>query len=97
VPVVKITRSPSIDEATYDAVNERVRIGADHPLGLLMHAAGWADGVFQIVEVWASEDYAERYESERLMPALQEVVGSDRFPGEERAVTVYDTHFLVTP
>ena len=93
MPVVKITRSPSIDRATYDAVNERVGIGADHPLGLLMHAAGESDDGFQIVEIWASEDYAERYESERLMPALREVVGA----GHQPAVTTYDTHFLVTP
>jgi hypothetical protein len=97
VPVVKITRSPSLDRATYDAVNERVRIGADHPLGLLMHAAGEADGVFQIVEIWASEDYAERYETERLVPAIREVVGSGHATGDPAAVTIYDTHFLVTP
>ena len=97
MPVVKITRSPSIDRATYDAVNERVRIGANHPLGLLMHAAGEVDGVFQVIEIWASEDYAARYESERLMPALQQVVGTDQFPGYQGAVTTYDTHYLVTP
>lgn len=97
MPVVKITRTQALTRDMYDAVNEKVRIGADHPLGLLMHVAGEADGVFQVIEVWASEEYAERYEAERLMPAVEEVVGSIAPGGRSGSTLIYDTHFLVTP
>ncbi len=96
MPVVKITRTPTLTRDTYDAANEKVRIGADHPLGLLMHVAGEADGVFQVIEVWASEEYAERYETERLRPAVEEVVGGSA-PWGSGATLIYDAHYLVTP
>lgn len=97
MPVVKITRTPSLNRDTYDAVNEKVRIGADHPLGLLMHAAGEADGVFQVVEVWAAQEYAERFEADRLIPAIREVVGDHSAAGGSARAVIYETHYLVTP
>ncbi len=97
MPVVKITRTPTLTRDTYDAVNEKLRIGADHPLGLLMHVAGEADGVFQVIEVWASAEYAELYEAERLRPAVEEVVGDTAPSGRSAPALIYDAHFLVTP
>ena len=97
MPVVKITRTPLLTRDTYDAVNEKVRIGADHPLGLLMHAAGEAEGVFQVIEVWASEEYAARYEEDRLIPALQEVVGDGAPTWNTATPLIFETHYLVTP
>ena len=96
MPVVKIMRTPTLTRDVYDAVNERVQIGANHPLGLLMHAAGEADGVFQVME-WAAQEYADRYEQDRLIPAMREVVG-DQVPGSRSGPTlIYETHYLVTP
>lgn len=98
MPVVKITRLPWLDRAGYDELESRVRVGANHPLGLMMHAAGDADGVFQIIEVWATEEHAQRYESDRLGPALNEIRADGAAASDSAAsVTVYDAHYLVTP
>jgi hypothetical protein len=95
VPVVKITRLPWLDRARYDELENRVRIGANHPLGLMMHAAGEAEGVFQIIEVWATADHAQRYEADRLRPALSEIAADGADPAA--SITVFDAHYLVTP
>jgi hypothetical protein len=45
--------------------------GGDAPEGLVIHAAGMADdGSRMLVEVWESEDAAERFTRDRLMPAF---------------------------
>jgi hypothetical protein len=79
----------------YDAVTAELEIETEHPLGLISHAAGELDGVWQIVEVWESEDYADRFDRERLVPAIEAVTGSAP-PGDAPTV-IYDLHQLITP
>ena len=65
----------AVDIETYDAINGELEVETRHPVGLIMHAAGEMDGAWQIVEVWESEEYARRFDAERLEPAIEAVTG----------------------
>ena len=41
----------------------------------MLHAAGEVDGSWQIVEVWYSQEYAQRFDLDRLVPAIAAVTG----------------------
>jgi hypothetical protein len=81
-----------LDWATYDAVNAGVDIEHQHPLGLIMHGAAEIDGTVQVAQVWESEEYARRYDEDRLKPALQ-AVGAPL----DAEVAMFELHHLVTP
>lgn len=88
---------PTEDRGTpnYDAITKKVGITEYPPDGLIVHTAGFSeDGTFRIFDVWESQEDAERFESDRLMPAIQE------FSGEDNAQPInqvtYDLHGVVT-
>jgi hypothetical protein len=78
----------------YDAINERMRLGEDPVDGLILHAAGFASGKFRMIEVWESPELEQRFERDRRMPALREVVRD----GAATPVThSYELHNLIAP
>jgi hypothetical protein len=79
----------------YDAVNAKIDMGANPPAGLIVHTAGEVDGQWQVVDVWETREDAERFDNERLIPAITEVAG----PGGPRGpqMTVYEAHNVVSP
>jgi hypothetical protein len=93
--VVLVHQGASITQERYDEVVRRLTGGksrlespADWPVeGLLVHAAGEAPGGFRVVDVWESEEAAQRF-GERLTPVLREV-GIDIDP------EVYPAHAFV--
>ncbi len=92
--ILRVIRPPELTRERYDAITSHLAVSTDHPLGLIMHSAGEVDGVWQIVEVWESEEYAQRFDRDRLGPAIVTIVGSQPPP----ATTVgYELHQLVTP
>jgi hypothetical protein len=93
--IVRIIQPPGITKEMYDAVGEKVDVDGNPPDGLILHTAGDADGTFQIVDVWESAEHAERFETERLIPAIALVTGGAN-PGEPKR-TVYEAHHLVRP
>ena len=64
-------------------------------LTLIVHAAGEADGVWHIVEVWDSEAYADAFDRDVLVPAIEAATG--RPPPGDAPVVSFDLHQLVTP
>jgi len=80
-----------LDEATYDAINANVDIEHHHPLGLIMHGAIHDDETLQVAQIWESEEYARRYDEERLKPALEAVSAP-----VEAEITVFQLEDLVT-
>ena len=91
---IRIVRPPSVDARRYDLVGDRLRMASDPPLGLISHAAGDRDGQWQIVEVWESEEYARRFDDERLTPTLESVIGE---PPPSSPMESYELHELITP
>jgi hypothetical protein len=81
-----------LDWATYDAINAAVDIEHQHPLGLIMHGAAEVGGTVQVAQVWDSEEYARRFDEERLKPALQ-AAGAPL----DAEISIFEVHHLVTP
>jgi hypothetical protein len=92
--VLRIVQPPMVTKEMYDAVNAQMDIDATPPDGLIMHSAGEVDGTFQIVDVWESEQHAQRFDAERLASAVAAVAGPDAPPGPP-PTTVYELHNLM--
>lgn len=97
--IIRISRPPMLTPETYDAVNEHARVVEEPPQGMLMHCLGQPDGVWQIVDVWEAAEQAERFDSERLMPAIRAVVGTapPDSPPPAPQVTSYELRNLILP
>ena len=50
-------------------------LGVEPPAGLIMSAAGEADGTWKAVKLWESKEAYERFLQERLLPAVRQVRG----------------------
>jgi hypothetical protein len=66
--------------ANYDEVSRRLNTEADPPAGLIIHCAGFDEqaGVFRIFNVWEKEEDGRRFEAERVMPIVLDLVSSGR-------------------
>ena len=76
--VVLVHQGPSLTQERYEEVvrkltgKSRMETPGDWPVeGLLVHAAGQGPNGFRVVDVWESEDAAQRF-GEVLGPLLQE-------------------------
>ena len=92
---IRIVRPQLLTIGVYDAVTAELGLEREHPPGLISHAAGEVGGVFQIVEIWEAEEYALRFDRERLVPAIEAVTGTP--PPGDAPTTGYLLHALVTP
>jgi hypothetical protein len=92
---LRIIRPQLVTADIYDAVTAELDIATNHPLGMISHAAGEVEGSWQIVEIWESEEYARRFDAERLVPAIELVTGSPP-PGDAPTMS-FELHQLVTP
>ncbi|MBA3839776.1 MAG: hypothetical protein M3515_07630 [Actinomycetota bacterium] len=80
----------------YDAVSSKVGIESDPPEGLIFHtAAEMEGGGVRIFNVWESRDAFERFQDERLLPAIRERFGGELPPPPEQKIT--EVHHLVAP
>jgi hypothetical protein len=95
VAIVRIIRPEGTTREMYDAVNAKIDIGAEPPAGLILHSAGEVDGHWQVVDVWESQEDAERFDNERLRPAIAAVAGEGD-PGGPPMI-VYEAHNVVCP
>jgi hypothetical protein len=91
VPILRLVRRPDGHDV-YQAVHKELQLHSRHPLGLIMHGASEVDGKTQIAQVWDSIEYAQRFETEILEPALRAAGAS-----LDAEVTVLELHDLVTP
>jgi hypothetical protein len=98
VPFLRITQPPMLTPETYDAINAEAGVSEQPPAGLLMHSMGNADGTWQIVDLWESKEHADRFDSERLGPAIQAVVGAPAdSPPPSPKVTAYEPYNVILP
>lgn len=94
--VLKIIQPP-VSKEVYDAVSAKVNTQGDPPDGLILHCAGDANGTWQIIEVWESEEHADRFADERLAPAITDVAGDNAPNRSEAEVASYELHSLIKP
>jgi hypothetical protein len=77
----------------YDAVAARLR-EQDPPKGMILHTAGFTpDNVFRVLTVWESEEDAQRFADEVMMPLVQSVPTSGDAGPPDR-MYVYPLHDL---
>jgi hypothetical protein len=62
--------NPKGSQELYEQI--RARLGLDKPAGGIFHVAGPSPtGGWRVIEVWESEEEANRFFLERFVPALQ--------------------------
>jgi hypothetical protein len=93
MPYIRIIQGDTIDRAAHRAVKDAIDLDRNHPLGLMLHAAGEVDGRWQIVSVWEAREYAEQFDRE-FGPTIERFIGAgfDQFQ-----VTGYEVEYLLTP
>jgi len=75
----------------YDAVNSEMGFPAEVPDGLIRHSAGPVEGGWRVCDVWESQEKLDRFNEERLMPALGRVEGADAVkPAEPEVFEVHN-------
>jgi hypothetical protein len=93
--VVLVHQGPDLTQASYEQV-VRSMMGKDRPEspsdwpeeGLLVHAAGEGPNGFRVIDVWESEEAAQRF-GDKLAPHLQEA-------GITAVPEVYSAHAFVS-
>lgn len=97
MPIAYIQEFPATGDTSttnYDAVKTKLDVEGNRPDGMIIHTAGFTkEGVFQIFDVWDSEEQYARFMSERLMPIVTETMGADAPRPHE---TSYPLHDVVT-
>jgi hypothetical protein len=96
MPVVLVFESPSFTQERYEETvrkltggKDRLESPADWPTeGLLAHIPGQGTNGFRVVDVWESEEAAQRF-GEVLMPVMAEI-------GVEGEPEVYPAHTFVS-
>ena len=94
MPTVLVHQGPDVTQESYDKVvrsmtgKDRLDTPSDWPVeGLLVHAAGDGPNGFRVVDVWESDEAAQRF-GEQLAPHLQKA-------GITAKPEVYPTHAFV--
>jgi hypothetical protein len=68
--VAMMVDNPAGSQELYEAI--RAQIGLDKPAGGIFHVAGPSpNGGWRVIEVWESQEAAERFLAEDFMPALK--------------------------
>ena len=58
-------------QAQYDQTHNEVSPGDEPPPGMLFHAAGQTENGWRVIDVWESQEAADRFIQDKLGPALQ--------------------------
>jgi len=62
--------NPEGSQAAYEQI--RAQLGVERPSGGVFHVAGPSpNGGWRVIEVWISEEHADRFYEERFIPALR--------------------------
>ncbi len=81
---------------TYDAMRAEMGVDENPPEGLIFHWAGSVDGNWTITDVWESREHWERFNSDRVMPALEKVA-NEAAAGAPPEVTEAQVHNYLKP
>jgi len=95
VAFIRIVQPPNVTPEVYDRVNAELDVQGDPPPGLLLHCAGEVDGKWQIVDLWESQEQAQRFYEGRLPSALEKVIGMA--PPDPPVSTAYELHTVIRP
>ena len=75
---VIVIQQVAATEEHYRAVNDAMDTRGTPPAGLILHTGGPVDtGALRVVDIWESADAFQTFASERLGPAVRQIMGSD--------------------
>jgi hypothetical protein len=92
--IVRITTPREITWELYNQVAERLDDGGQVD-GLIVHTAVDNDGRPQFIDVWESNEHAERYGQERIGPAIAEVAPDAAGPPDPDQVEIHEVRHIV--
>ncbi len=96
MPISRYQEARQATLEAYDALNQRMGVPENPPDGLLSHAvAPMEGGGLRFWEVWESKDHMNRFEEERLIPAMREEFGE--VPEEPSQSQIAELHFFFAP
>jgi hypothetical protein len=95
VAIIQTDFPGAVGTGMYDGVNAEMDIENDPPQGLIFHWAGEVDGKWTISDVWESTEDWERFQAERLMPAIEKVSGAPMDPNTRPTTTTAQLHNYV--
>ena len=98
MPIVRILSPREVTYDIYTKVSEKLDTEHNPPDGLILHTASEVDGKLKIVDIWESQEDAERFGRERLGPAIMEVAGDQvGGPPEPDQIEIYEIKNLEKP
>jgi hypothetical protein len=59
----------------YNEIHDSLGVDDDPPDGLILHTGAAIDGGIRVIDVWESEDHFNRFNDDRLGPAVMAVMG----------------------
>ena len=72
MPVAMMVDNPQGSKEIYEKV--RAHLGLEAPAGGIFHCAGPSpNGGWRVIEVWETQEDAQRFRDERLLPAFEAV------------------------
>jgi len=75
---VIVIQQVAATEGQYRAVNDALGTRSNPPAGLILHTGGPVDnGELRVVDIWESSEAFQAWASERLGPAIAQVMGAD--------------------
>jgi hypothetical protein len=77
----------------YDQIDAKLQADGNPP-GLILHCAGFDGEHFRIIDVWESDAAYEKFNDERLMPLVMEIVPADQPPPN---ISRYELHNVLAP
>jgi hypothetical protein len=82
----------------YDTVAERLNVRENPPEGGIFHTAGFDEnaGVFRIFEVWETREDGERFNRERVMPIVEELMATRPDVTPPARESWYELHRLMS-
>ena len=95
--IVRITTPREVTWEIYNAVQGRIEQDGP-PDGLIVHTAVENNGRPKIIDVWESEEHADRFGQERLGPLFQEIAGAEvGGPPEPDQVEIFEVKSMMKP
>jgi hypothetical protein len=82
--------------SNYDAVAAKLDAENNPPEGLIAHTAGRdSGGVWRIFDIWQSREQAQRFQEERLMPIVQELMQHRDDMSPPDTIDMYELHDFI--
>ena len=92
--IVRITTPREITWELYNQVAERIDAGGPVD-GLIVHTAVDNNGKPRFIDVWESNEHAERFGQERIGPVVAEVSPDVAGPPDPDQVEIYEIRHMV--